>query len=98
MPAKMHAIHCAEAKNGRGIPEFFLPAEAVHALIEAGQATWGHPKNMTWVKLKKTKNEIPKTARSLKPGLSVIEGYIEGKSGDVEIVDIWASGRWRDAA
>jgi len=88
MPAKMHAIHCAEARNGRSIPEFFLPEDAVHALIEAGQATWGS-KKMTWVKLKKTKNEMPKTARSLKPGLKVMEGFVAGNEQDVAIIEAW---------
>jgi hypothetical protein len=95
MPAKMYACHYADVRDGRGIPECFLPAETVYAMIEAGQAEWGNPKKMNWVRFRKIKNEIPKTARSLKPGLSVMDGYVMGDTFDVAIIESW---RWKYAA
>lgn len=86
---KRYAIHCAEAKNGRGLPECWLPWHAVKALLETKQAEWGNPNKMTWVRMKKTKNELPKMARSLKPGLRVIEGFIAGNVQDIAIIEAY---------
>lgn len=96
MPTISKRIACHFAgENGRGVPQCWLTSEAAHDLIEAGQAEWGNNK-MSWVKLRKTKNEIPKTARSLKPGSdSVLDGFLAGKARDVAIIEAW---RWKLAA
>jgi len=88
MPARTYALHYAEARNGRGVPECFLSPEAAQDMLDTKQAEWGNPKKMTWLRMKKTKNEIPKTARSLKPG-ECMDGYVEGNARDVAIIEAW---------
>jgi hypothetical protein len=95
MPTISKRIACHFAgENGRGVPQCWLTPEAARDMIEAGQAKWGNNK-MSYLTLKQAKNELPKTARSLKPGLKVMEGFVAGNEGDIAIVEAW---RYRWAA
>lgn len=91
---KRIALHYAEARNGRGKPSCFLLPEAAQDMLDTLQAEWGNAK-MSWLRLKKCEHELPKTARSLKPGLMVVEGFVAGNEGDVAIIEAW---RFRCAA
>ena len=85
---QMVACHYAN-RSGRGVPACFLPLEAVRDLVEAGEAVWD--RKTKYVNFTKTEAEMPRAARSLKPGLSVMQGYVEGKPTDVAIIDAY---RW----
>jgi len=83
---KMIAVHHAN-KSGRGQAACFVSVDSAREMVEAGLAVWN--KKATFINLTKTEAGITPAARSLKPGLSVMDGYVMGEPRDVAIIEAY---------
>jgi len=89
---RMVAVHYAN-RSGRGKAAQFVREEVAQDMVDARLAVWN--KKQTYINLTKSEAGLTPTARSLKPGLSVMHGYVEGNQQDIAIVEAW---RWNYAA
>lgn len=85
-PIKMIACHYAN-RSGRGVPATWLPADTVDEMYEAGLVVWN--KRHTYVNFKKTEAEIHRVADSIRMGVRVMLGYVEGDPRCVALVEGW---------
>jgi len=76
---RMIAVHFAN-RSGRGKAAQFVREEVAQDMVDARLAVWN--KKQTYINLTKSEAGLTPTARSLKPGLSVMQGYVEGDVQD----------------
>lgn len=88
MPAiEWVACYYANRSETSKFPAAKVTIETAREMVEAGQAVWN--KGCKYLKLTRTEAEMTPTARSLKVGPSVMQGYVEGNKRDIAIVEAW---------
>ncbi len=85
-PIRMIACHYAN-RSGRGQAACFLPLQAIEDMVEAGLAVWN--KRRTYVNFTRSEAELHRAAQSIRMGLRVMDGYVEGIWYFVSLVNAW---------
>lgn len=89
---KMIAVHYSN-RSGRSKAAQFVTEETAQAMVDARLAIW--KKGANYINLTKSQPAMTPVARSLKPGISVMDGYCMGDERDVAIIEAW---RFKQAA
>ena len=90
----MVAVHFSN-RSGRSKAAQFVTEETAQAMVDARLAVW--KKGANYINLTKSQPAMAPVARSLKPGLSVMDGFVMGEARDIAIIEAYRP-QWSWAA